>query len=213
MKRFERIFWFIVVLGLVVSPVRADPVDVGLILYALDKEDAYLLLAKSRDAENAWTGFYGNGKPGNAERSLTGAIQEAVAATHCHFDFSDLHHKIEHTHFQQPWEDPRYVIYFARILRIELAVLQRGGRFCQQKESLGNIRSPLRWVPWSTLRADFELASTKPGVGQVLLVSSAQHMSEFDNGQFLLPKFAEAIRQMIEISERKDSTIEFTLPW
>jgi len=114
---------------------------------------------------------------------------------------------------QQPWENPTHVSYFARVPRIEPHVLEGDERPCPEATVVSKKRSRLRWVPWNALRADIELGAGIPDAEYVRLVSSARHLPGMKGEHFLSPEFTDTMRRMLAESERKDSTIEFTLPW
>lgn len=203
----------LLMLSMLAFPVQADRPYVGLILYTLHKGNTYLLLANYVGAENIWAGFTGNVERIYGDEAPDSAIQNAVGALRCYFTLTELRRSVDNIHFQQPWENPTYVSYFARVPRIQLQALEDDKRPCPEATAMLKKRLRLRWVPWNVLLADIELAAGIPGEKYVTLVSSARHLYEIKGKHFLLREFTETMRRMIAISELKDSTIEFTLPW
>ena len=211
--RVTKISCLLLILSILAFPVRADRPFVVLILYTLHEGSSYLLLANYVGAKKTWAGFTADMERIPGDEALDSAVRNAVDASRCYFSYSELRRSVDSTHFQQPWENPTHVSYFVRVPRIQSHVLEDDERPCPEATAVSNKDLRLRWIPWNALRDDIELAAEIPGAKSVRLVSGARYLREVESEHFLLPEFAETMRQMLAESERKDSTIEFTLPW
>lgn len=213
MARVATTSCLLLILSILAFPVQAERPFVRLILYTLYKGNSYLLLANYAERENRWAGFAGNVEWTQGDEALDSAIRNAVGASRCYFSSTELRRSVDSVHFQQPWENPTHVSYFARVPRIEPPVLEDDERPCPEGTAMSKKRPRLRWVPWNALRADIELEAATPDAETVRLVSSARHLPGMKGKHFLSPEFTNTMRRMLAVSERKDSTMEFTLPW
>lgn len=211
--RIASLVWVALTLVVCSLPLRAQSPYAGLIVYALDDKAPFLLLERRGTGENVWAAFTASPGRAKVEDIRDEAIQHAVMATRCFFTSSGLGPTVEPTYFRQPWESPAYVVYFARLPKIERGVLEHDERDCPEGSGAPYERSLLAWVPWTSLRADLEAAAGGRGTLPVRLVASARYLPGTSGEARLLAGFAEALRRMIAESGRKDSTIEFTLPW